>query len=211
MKGFFVTGTDTNVGKTVLSALLVAALDGMYWKPVQTGMVEGMDRESVRAWAGVPEERFAPERYCFDPPVSPHLASRLSGIRIALDAFDLPEDREGLPWIVEGAGGVMVPLNEHDLMRDLMRRIGLPVVVAARTSLGTINHTLLTLEALRAAQLEVRGVVLNGDENLENRRSIEQYGKVRVIGHIPALARIHRDTLLEVFEKYFDRGAFLAA
>jgi dethiobiotin synthetase len=208
MNGFFVTGTDTGVGKTVLSALLVAALDGMYWKSVQTGAIEGMDRDSVRLWAECPEKRLLPERYCFDPPVSPHLASREAGVRMALDAFELPASLGDRPCIVEGAGGAMVPLNEHDLMIDLMRRLGLPVVVAARTSLGTINHTLLTLAALRAAHLSVRGVVLIGAENMENRRAIEHYGNIRVIGHIPVLERIHRAALLEVFEKHFDRLAF---
>lgn len=209
MNGFFVTGTDTNVGKTVLSALMVAALDAVYWKPVQTGAVEGTDRESVRAWAAaVPEERLFPERYRFDPPVSPHLAAREAGVRIALDAFEIPDAWAARPWIVEGAGGVMVPLNERDLMRDLMRRLGLPVVVAARTALGTINHTLLTLAALREAHLNIRGVVLIGEENAENLRAIEQYGNVRVIGHIPMLRQIHRAALLDVFGKHFDREAF---
>jgi dethiobiotin synthetase len=208
MNGFFVTGTDTGVGKTVLSALLVAALDGVYWKPVQTGASEGTDRDSVRLWATCPEERLLLERYYFDRPVSPHLAGREAGLRIALDAFDLPAPVENHPYIVEGAGGAMVPLNERDLMLDLMRRLGLPIVIAARTSLGTINHTLLTLAALRGAQLNVRGVVLIGVGNVENRRAIEYYGKVRVIGHIPVLEKIHRAALLEVFANNFDQQAF---
>ena len=102
----------------------------------------------------------------------------------------------------------MVPLNERDLMLDLMRHLGLPVVVAARTALGTINHTLLTLAALRNAQIDIRGVVLIGAENIENRRAIEHYGDIRVIGHIPVLERIHRAALLDVFSKSFDRKAF---
>jgi dethiobiotin synthetase len=208
MNGYFVTGTDTNVGKTVLSALLVAALDAVYWKPVQTGATEGTDRESVRAWSEATEDRLPLERFRFDPPVSPHLASREAGIPIALDAFHLPEAPAGRKWIVEGAGGVMVPLNERDLMRDLMRRIGFRVIVAARTSLGTINHTLLTLAALREALLPICGVALIGDENLENRRAIEHYGDVRVIGHIPLLESINRTALLDVYQKHFDRRAF---
>src|SRR5215472_13458147 len=172
MNGYFVTGTDTNVGKTVLSALLVAALDAVYWKPVQTGAVEGADRESVRAWAEAPEERLPDERYRFDSAVSPHLASREAGVRIELDAFEFPAAAPGRKWIVEGAGGVMVPLNERDLMRDLMGRIGFPVIVAARTTLGTINHALLTLAALRDANLPICGVVLIGEENVENRGAI---------------------------------------
>jgi dethiobiotin synthetase len=208
MKGFFVTGTDTGVGKTVLSALLVAALDGNYWKPVQTGAIEGIDRDAVRLWAACPEEKLLQERYKFDPPVSPHLAAREAGVRIALEAFDLPAATAGHPLIVEGAGGAMVPLNEKDLMLDLMLRFGLLVVVAARTALGTINHTLLTLAALRAARVSVHGVVMIGEENIENRRAIEHYGKVPVIGHIPVLQQISREALLEVFAKHFDRQAF---
>jgi dethiobiotin synthetase len=208
MNGFFVTGTDTGVGKTVLSALLVAALDGIYWKPVQTGAIEGTDRNSVRSWAACPDERLLLERYYFDRPVSPHLAAREGGIRIALDAFELPAPVANHPHIVEGAGGVMVPLNEKDLMLDLMRHLGLPVVVASRTTLGTINHTLLTLAALRGAHLNVNGVVLIGKENVENRGAIETYGNARVIGHIPMLERIHRAALIEVFKKNFDRLAF---
>jgi dethiobiotin synthase len=208
MNGFFVTGTDTGVGKTVLSALLVAALDGIYWKPVQTGAIEGTDLDSVRQWAECPAERLLPERYRFDLPVSPHLAARKSGIRIALDDFGLPAPVANHPHIVEGAGGVMVPLNEKDLMLDLMRHFGLPVVVGTRTTLGTINHTLLTLAALRGAHLNVRGVVLIGARNVENESAIETYGNVRVIGHIPVLERIHRAALIEVFEKNFDQLAF---
>jgi dethiobiotin synthetase len=208
MTGYFVTGTDTNVGKTVLSALLVAALDAIYWKPVQTGASEGTDRDSVRAWAEVTEDRLPLERYRFYPPVSPHLASREGGIRITLEAFELPEAPAGRKWIVEGAGGVMVPLNERDMIRDLMRRIGFPVIIAARTALGTINHTLLTLAALREAHLPICGVALIGDENIENRRAIEHYGNVRVIAHIPMLKKINRAALLDVYEKHFDRRAF---
>ena len=208
MTGYFVTGTDTNVGKTVLSALLVAALDAVYWKPVQTGASQGTDRESVRLWAEAEEERLPLERYRFYPPVSPHLASREGGIRIALDAFELPEAPAARRWIVEGAGGVMVPLNEREFMRDLMQRIGFPVIVAARTALGTINHTLLTLAALREASLPICGVALIGEKSIENRRAIEQYGNVRVVGHIPILEKINRAALLDVYEKHFDHQAF---
>ncbi len=208
MKGFFITGTDTNVGKTVLSALLVTALDAVYWKPVQTGATEGTDRATVRELAGVEEERLLPETYLFDPPVSPHQAAREAGVRIALDSIEFPAAPAERTWIVEGAGGVLVPLNERDTIRDLMRHLGLPVVIASRTALGTINHTLLTLEALRQAHLKIYGVVLIGRENIENRRAIEHYGKVRVIGRIPMLEKIHRAALLDVFKTYFDRALF---
>jgi dethiobiotin synthetase len=208
MKGYFVTGTDTNVGKTVLAALLVAALDAIYWKPVQTGAVEGRDRESVRRWAEVSEDRLPAERYRFDSPVSPHLAAREAGTRICLDALDLPAAPPGRTWIVEGAGGVLVPLNERDLMRDLMVRVGFPVIVAARTTLGTINHTLLTLSALREASLAICGVALVGDANTENHCAIERHGNVHVIGRIPRLDKIERAALLDVYRRYFDPRVF---
>jgi len=208
MNGYFVTGTDTNVGKTVLSALLVAALDAVYWKPVQTGAIEGTDRESVRRLAEAPEERLPLERFRFNPPVSPHLASRAAGVQISLDDLQLPDAPANRKWIVEGAGGVMVPLNERDLMRDLMHRIGFPIIIASRTALGTINHTLLTLAALREARLPICGIALIGDENVDNRRAIEHYGNVSVIGHIPILDDLNRAALLEVYEQHFDHRAF---
>jgi len=208
MTGYFVTGTDTNVGKTVLSALLVAALRAIYWKPVQTGTIEGTDRDSVRRWTEAEEDRLPPERYRFEPPVSPHLAAREAGVRIGLDNFAFPAAPIGPRWVVEGAGGVLVPLNESDLTSDLIRRIGFPVIVAARTSLGTINHTLLTLGALRTANLPICGVALIGEENIENRRAIEHYGQVPVVGRVPMLQEINRASLLEVYEKHFDHRAF---
>ncbi|HYB60257.1 MAG TPA: dethiobiotin synthase [Methylomirabilota bacterium] len=214
MNGYFVTGTDTNVGKTVLSALLVAALDANYWKPIQTGSIEGTDRDSVRRFAEVGDDRLLPEAYIFEPPVSPHLAAREAGARIRLDDLPWPPARGGSApersWIVEGAGGALVPINESETMVDLMRRIGLPVVIASRTSLGTINHTLLTLAALRGARLAVHSVVLIGDENSENHRAIEHYGQVRVLGRIPRFPSIDRAALLRTFDTHFDRAAFLA-
>ena len=202
----FITGTDTNVGKTVLAATLCAALGRKYWKPVQTGTLEGTDRESVRQYAELRAEQTFPESYRFEPPVSPHLAARLAGTRIGLDAIERPAIDE--PLVIEGAGGVLVPLNEKDLMLDLMRRLGAGVVVAARTALGTINHTLLSLHTLRAAGLRVNGVVIIGAENQENRQAIEHFGNIRVIGWIPPLTAIDRRTLLEVFERHFNRSAF---
>jgi dethiobiotin synthetase len=213
-KGFFITGTDTGVGKTALSALLVAALDAHYWKPIQTGSLEGTDRETVRRLAEVSDERLLAEAYCFEPPVSPHLAAREVGVHIPLDTLAWPptESRDAArTWIVEGAGGVLVPVNESETMIDLMRRIDLPVLVAARSTLGTINHTLLTLAALRAARLEVRGVVFVGDAHEENRRAIEHYGDTRVIGRIPFTQPLNRATLLDAFARWFDRAALLDA
>lgn len=210
-RGFFVTGTDTNVGKTVLSALLCAALEAIYWKPVQTGAVEGTDTERVREWAGLPAGRTRPEAYCFDPPVSPHLAARRAGVEIVLERIRLPEVPAGVPLVAEGAGGVLVPLNGRALMVDLMRQLGLPVLVAARSMLGTINHTLLTVQALRQAGLEPCGVVLIGPPDDDNRAAIEHYGRVRVLGQIPVLAAFTPETLRATFAEHFNRQALREA
>lgn len=205
---FFVTGTDTEIGKTVASALLCAALDAIYWKPIQTGSREGTDRATVMRLASLPRERTIPEAYCFAPPVSPHLAARRAGSRIEVKKIKVPSLSRGESLIVEGAGGVLVPINESQLMTHVMKHLKLPVLLVARSSLGTINHTMLSLAALRAAALEVRGVIMVGKPNLENRKAIEHYGKISVVGLIPVLPRINRRTLLQSFRKYFDHRAF---
>ena len=207
-RSLFVTGTDTGVGKTVLSALLVAALDAIYWKPVQSGSRDGTDRHAVMLWAEIPQEKTLPECYCFDPPVSPHLAARISGTQIELDRIHLPVRVQNCRTIVEGAGGVLTPLNDAQTILDLIRSLGYPAIIASRTALGTINHTLLTLRALQEAGAPLLGVVMIGPENLENRRAIEWYGKVPVIGYVPWLPAISRDALLKVFDSSFAKGYF---
>ena len=205
----FVTGTDTNVGKTVLSALLVAALDGIYWKPIQTGACEGTDRQTVMRLAEVPEGRTLPECYCFDPPVSPHLAAKQAASRIVSSGFERPARSPNDPLIVEGAGGILVPINDSETMLDLMRQLGMPVVVASRTALGTINHTLLTVNALRDAGADVRGVVMIGKKT---RTTSAPSSICRRPRHRPhsAFERIDRDALLEVFHAHFDARYFLS-
>jgi dethiobiotin synthetase/malonyl-CoA O-methyltransferase len=197
LRGLFVTGTDTNVGKTVTSAALLHRYRSIvalrYWKPVQTGIEQDDDTAEVERLAECEVVQGLGLRH----PVSPHLAAELCGTRIALDALQavLPADASDLRWIVEGAGGVLVPLNEKELMIDFMRALNLPVVVAARSSLGTINHTLLTLEALRARSLCVAGVVMCGERNPDNRAAIEHYGRCPVLGELPVFAPLTRSAV----------------
>lgn len=207
---FFVTGTDTGVGKTVVSALLCAALDAVYWKPIQTGSREDMDRETVTRLAQLPPERAIPEAYCFVPPVSPHLAARLAGVRIDFRKIPLPKVERRRALIVEGAGGALVPINEKQLTTDLIAHLKLPVVLVSRTTLGTINHTLLSIAALRHARLRVHGVIFSGKPNTENRKAIEHYGKVRILGTLPLLDPLNYKSLRKAFRAHFDRGAFLS-
>jgi dethiobiotin synthase len=208
-KGFFITGTDTNVGKTVLAALLCTALPGRYWKPIQTGAREGGDREQVKFWAGLDDDQVLPESYVFDDPVSPHLAAQRAGREIVLEQIELPTANSGMPLIVEGAGGVMVPINSHQFMTDLMRHLAVPAILAARSTLGTINHTLLSVECLRSAGIEIHGVVLIGPQNADNKAAIERYGKVQVVGQIPLLEIINQKTLREIFARHFTREPFV--
>jgi dethiobiotin synthase len=203
-EGFFITGTDTGVGKTVVSALLCAALDAIYWKPIQTGTSEGTDTETVMRLAQLPRHRTLPEIYRFKPPASPHLAARWVGVQIELRKIKMPAPVHG-SLIAEGAGGALVPLNRTQLMTDLMRHLNLPVLLVARTSLGTINHTLLSLAALRAARLDVRGVIMVGKPNRDNEAAIEKYGRIRVVGTVPPLKKINRAALKTIFHKNFDR------
>jgi dethiobiotin synthetase len=206
-ESLFVTGTDTNVGKTLLSALLVAALDAIYWKPIQTGSSEGTDRQTVIRLAEVPETQTLPECYSFDPPISPHLAAERSGVRIDL-AHIQPPNNLARPVIAEGAGGILVPINDSELMLDLARRFGFPLLIAARSALGTINHTLLTLRTLSCAKMPVKGVVMIGARNRDNERSLEHFGSVPVVGTIPRLDKINRQELLNVFRVHFDSQYF---
>ncbi len=208
---FFITGTDTGVGKTVLSALLCAALDASYWKPIQTGASEDSDSVTVATIAELKPEKILREVYRFDPPVSPHLAAKMAGTRIDMNKIQIPREARDKALIVEGAGGVLVPIDETNLMIDLMRQLALPVILATRTTLGTINHTLLSLRTLGSAKIELAGVVMIGTPNRENREAIEHYGDARVIGEIPHLEKIDRASLLEISSANFDTNIFRRA
>ena len=188
-RGVFVTGTDTGVGKTVVSACLAKAWSADYWKPVQTGLAEEAgDTATVAILAGLPSERLHPPAHEFAPPVSPHLAAEEAGAHIALQDLELPVSDRLI--VVEGAGGALVPLNEDQTMLDLMVRLGLPVVLVVANRLGAINQTLLTLQALRARGLDVLGVVLTGEPFADNRAAIERHGGVRILAELPHAARI---------------------
>ena len=208
--GVFVTGTDTNVGKTVASAALLcryrryAAL--RYWKPVQTGIERDDDAAEVRRLAACDAQVILEDGVRLRHPVSPHLAAKLSGIAITLDALMALIDAQPSSdrWIIEGAGGVLVPLNGSTLMIDLMARLGVPALVVACSGLGTINHTLLTLEALRSRSVPVAGVVMVGPPNAENRLAIERHGRVGVVGELPVLEPLTPDTLQRWAEDSLD-------
>lgn len=188
------TGTDTGVGKTVVCAALMHRLRGRepvrYWKPVQTGTPRDDDTATVRRLGACEAAEVFDAGVRLPRPVSPHLAARLAGGSIdvsALVAGAHEADADGRRWIVEGAGGALVPLGDGRFMIDLMVALGVPVLVVARSSLGTINHTLLTLDALRSRRLTPAGVMVVGDRSADNRAAIEEFGAVRVVGEMPYL------------------------
>ncbi len=200
-KQFFITGTDTGIGKTMVAAILMAGLKGIYWKPVQSGNEEMSDTRWVMKATGLPQRHFHPETYRLSRPLSPHSAARADGLRIDLDAFQLPGSARH--FIVEGAGGIMVPLNEKAMMIDLMKHLGLPVLLVAKSGLGTINHTLLSLEQLKRRGLVVAGIVMNGEPCPENREALAHYGKTPIIAEVKPLARVNAEILTACFQQYF--------
>jgi len=188
-----VGGTDTDVGKTVVSALLVQGLGAHYWKPVQSGLAEGSDSQWVQAMLSLPNERLLKESYRLQAPVSPHWAAEQDQVVIDPHRLALPSG-DG-PLVVETAGGVMTPLGRDWLQIDQIRRWGLPLVLVARSGLGTLNHTLLSLEALRHRSIPVLGLVLNGPLHPDNPRTLEQLGGVPVLAQLPRLEPLNATAL----------------
>jgi dethiobiotin synthetase len=213
IRGLFITGTDTSVGKTVVSAAVIqryrseASLH--YWKPVQTGDED--DTETVRFLGDCSSVEILNTNISLKAPVSPHLAARLAGRTLRFDEVIQPvrDHPESLRWIVEGAGGVLVPMNDTQMMIDLIAELDLPVALVTRSSLGTINHTLLTLEALRRRSLRVAGVVMVGPPEPENRLSIERYGGVTVLGEMPRFGTLTAAAVKDWAIRKLDPGNLL--
>jgi len=197
MTRFIVTGTDTDIGKTVFAAGLAGALGARYWKPVQAGIDPEGDKEAVARLANLPADHILPEAYRLKTPASPHLAARLDGVEISLDKLALPPI-DG-PLVVEGAGGVLVPVSETLLMADIFAHWGLPVILCARTALGTINHSLLSIEALRSRGVPLAGIAFIGDAHVENERIIPALGNVPSLGRLPRLDPLNAQRLKAAF------------
>ncbi|WP_454915715.1 dethiobiotin synthase [Xanthobacter sediminis] len=209
MTRLVVTGTDTGIGKTVFSAALAGALGARYWKPVQSGLEEETDSAAAVRLGGLSPQDVLPEAYRLKTPASPHLAAALDGVVIDPARLALPADDPARPLVIEGAGGLMVPLTDDLLTIDLFARWGLPVVLVARAGLGTINHTLLSLEALRARRVPVLGVALVGAPHAENARMIARLGAAPVLGTLPPVDPLTPGTLAAAFAAGFRRADFL--
>lgn len=206
MSRFVVTGTDTGIGKTVFSAGLAGALRAHYWKPVQSGLDEGADRDHVARLAQLPPELVLEEAYRLTEPLSPHRAAEIDAIQIDPARLSPPALD---PLVIEGAGGALVPITRSTLYADLFAWWNLPVIVVARTGLGTINHTLLTIEALRARGVPLHGVAFVGDANDDNEQTIAAMGKIRRLGRLPRLDPLTPETLATAFAEAFPAETFL--
>jgi dethiobiotin synthetase len=202
-----VTGTDTGIGKTVFAAALAGSLGANYWKPIQSGLVEETDSETVLRLSGLSAAQILPEAYRLKTPVSPHLAAELDGVAVDPETLALPKTSG--PLVVEGAGGLLVPLTREVTFIEVFKRWQAPVVLCARTTLGTINHTLLSIEAMRARCIPLLGVAFTGEENPDSERIIVEMGHVRRLGRLPHLAPLTADTLRAAFTRHFNPADFL--
>jgi dethiobiotin synthetase len=200
MTAFVVTGTDTDVGKTIFSAALAAAIGAFYWKPVQAGDEGGGDAERVASLSDLPAGQILGEAYRLRTPCSPHRAAEIDGIEIEPTLL-VPPTLD--PLVIEGAGGALVPLSRTMLFADLFAIWDLPTIVVARTVLGTINHSLLTIEALRGRGVPILGVAFVGDPVEDSEATISELGRVRRLGRLPWLGRLDRGALAEAFAANF--------
>lgn len=201
-----VTATDTDVGKTIFSAGLTRALDGCYWKPIQAGLDGGSDSDTVRRLSGLAADRILPEAYRLNTPASPHLAAAIDNVVIEPALLDPPPCDRRL--IIEGAGGPLVPLGGGLLFADIFARWRFETIVVARTTLGTINHSLLTLEALRARDIPVIGIAFIGDANDDSEHMISSIGRVRRLGRLTRLDPLDADSLAAAFADHFSLPEF---
>ncbi|MGQ2942810.1 MAG: dethiobiotin synthase [Blastomonas fulva] len=200
---FVVTGTDTDIGKSVFSAALVQALGARYWKPVQSGLEGETDTAFVERMA---PESTLPEAWRLITPASPHLAAEIDGVEIDPGALTPPDI--DAPLVIEGAGGALVPVTRQTLYADVFACWQIPVIVCARTALGTINHSLMTIEALRSRGVPIHGVAFIGDAVPDSEHTIAAIGKVRRLGRLARLAALTPETLADGFAAGFDLADF---
>ncbi len=194
-----VCGTDTDIGKTVISSLLVQGLNAIYWKPIQSGLDEGGDTARVSNLLSLPPSRCLPETYKFKAAVSPHWAAEKENRLIEPSKIKLPIISQNL--IIETAGGVLVPLTRNFLQIDLIQKWNLPIILVAKSGLGTLNHTLLTIEALRKREVPILGIVLNGELHEDNPKTLEQLANIPIIAQLPHLNTLSAKNLLEQWIK----------
>jgi len=198
-KRIIICGTDTDVGKTIISSFFVQGLKGIYWKPIQSGTEKSTDTETVCKLLNLKSDRHLSERYKFKAPVSPHWAAEKESSFIEPKNLDIPDINKLI--IIETAGGLMVPLNRNWLQIDQLKVWGAPIILVARTGLGTLNHTLLSLEALKNRNLNVLGIVLNGPPHNDNPKTLEQFGDTKILASLPIFEEVSAEKLSQEWNK----------
>jgi dethiobiotin synthetase len=188
---YFVTAIGTDSGKTLISAILTEALKADYWKPIQSG--QPRDTDAVKQLVSNDITRFHPETHLFKIPVSPHAAAKYEHLTIQLDDFVLPETTNEI--VIEGAGGILVPINDNDFVIDVAKELGCPVILVANLYLGSINHTLLTVDYLKRNQIPVKGIIFNGEPNIESETIIEKHSGFKVLLRLPKLSMINKEII----------------
>ncbi len=205
---FVVTGTDTDVGKTIFAAALCGALKANYWKPVQAGIEDGTDTIRTKMFSGLPDHHILPEAYCLTTPCSPHLAAEIDDVEIDLERLNPPTTERTL--IIEGAGGALVPINRQITYADIFARWQIPTIIVARTALGTINHSLMTIEVLRSRNIPIHGIAFIGDEVADSQLTICEMGGVRSLGRLPMINPLNSETIIKAFHQAFKIEDFQA-
>ena len=193
MRRLFVTGIGTHIGKTVISAILTEKLQADYWKPIQAGALNNTDSMKVSQWVANSTSVIHPEAYCLSQSMSPHAAAERDGINIDLNKIISPETTHNL--VIEGAGGLMVPLNQHDLVIDLIPHLQAQAILVSRHYLGSINHTILSIEALRSRDINIAGIIFNGYENRDTESIIESISGVPILGRIPEINDLNQHSV----------------
>ena len=185
---FIICGTDTDIGKTLISSFFVRGLNSFYWKPIQSGIESQTDSQTIEKLAKVSREKIIKEAYVFTKPLSPHWAAEIDQKTVNFDMLKLPKVKGSL--IVETAGGLMVPITRNYLQIDQIKQWGLPVILVCKSSLGTLNHTLLSIEALKRRNIKILGLVINGEKHLDNPRTLAEFSGVPIITEFPRINKI---------------------
>jgi dethiobiotin synthetase len=200
MKNYFVTGIGTNIGKTIVSAIITEALEADYWKPIQAGDLDYSDSLKVKNLISNTKSKIHPEAYRLNQPMSPHATAKLDNVIIDLEKIELPKTTNHL--IIEGAGGLMVPLNDNELIIDLIKKLDVEVILVSQNYLGSINHTLLSLEVLKSKNLNLLGIIFNGTENTETEQFILNYSGAKCLGRIDEHQYITQEVVLSYKNKF---------
>jgi len=195
MKPLFITGIGTDIGKTVVSAILVEKLKADYWKPIQSGDLENSDTHKVKKLIVNTTSVFHTESYRLTQPFSPHKSANLDGIKIDLKTITIPKTSNTL--IIEGAGGLMVPLNDKEYIIDLIQLLNAEVILVVRNYLGSINHTLLSLESLKHRNIPIKGIIFNGESDSYSEEAIQRFSNVKILGYIPFIEKLDSNGITE--------------